>query len=232
MTIGSRPRGPVRAPILLACLLAVAGMGGCASGEAKRSPQDESGRLLRLGYVQFERGQTQQALDSVQQSLAKDKNNADAHNFLGLIYMSQSEYGKAAEQLREAVRLNPYFTDAHNQLGICYRETKDYDKAMKEFQIALNDKNFKTPEKVLLNLGNLYVEQGVMSEAVRSFERAVELNPNYIPGYLALGSTYQKMGKPEQAAAQLRKVMTLAPDTPEAARAKQLLESGGARSGS
>jgi type IV pilus biogenesis/stability protein PilW len=196
------------------------------------SPQDESGRLLRLGYVQLERGQTQQALDSAQQAVAKDKGNAEARNFLGLIYMSQSEFDRAAEQLREAVRINPYFTDAHNQLGVCYRETKQYDKAVKEFQTALNDKNFKTPEKIYLNLGNLYVDQGVMSEAVRSFQRAVEINPNYILGYLALGSAYQKTGKPEQAAGQFRKVMALAPDTPEAARAKQLLESGGARSGS
>jgi Tfp pilus assembly protein PilF len=196
------------------------------------SPQDESGRLLRLGYVQLERGQTQQALDSAQQAVAKDKGNAEARNFLGLIYMSQSEFDQAAVQLREAVRINPYFTDAHNQLGVCYRETKQYDKAVKEFQAALNDKNFKTPEKIYLNLGNLYVDQGVMSEAVRSFQRAVEINPNYILGYLALGSAYQKTGKPEQAAGQFRKVMALAPDTPEAARAKQLLESGGARSGS
>jgi Tfp pilus assembly protein PilF len=195
------------------------------------SPQDESARLLRLGFVQLEQGQTQKALDSAQQAIEKDKNNSEAHNFLGLIYMSQSQFDKAAEELRDAVRINPYFTDAHNQLGVCYRETKQYDKALKEFQIALNDKNFQTPEKVLLNLGNLYVDQGVMSEAVRSFQRAVELNPNYILGYLALGSAYQKIGKPEQAAGQFRKVMALAPDTPEAARAKQLLESGGARSG-
>lgn len=231
MTIGSRPHGPVRGSVLLACLLAAAA-GGCASGGVKMSPQDESGRLLRLGYVQLEQGQTQQALDSARQAVDKDKNNAEAHNLLGLIYMSQSQFDKAAEQLRDAVRINPYFTDAHNQLGVCYRETKEYDKALKEFEIALNDKNFKTPEKVFLNLGNLYVDQGVMSEAVRSFQRAVEVNPNYVLGYLALGGAYQKIGKPEQAAGQFRKVMALAPDTPEAARAKQLLDSGGARSGS
>lgn len=232
MTIGSRPHGPVRGSVLLACLLTAAATGGCASGGVKMSPQDESGRLLRLGYVQLEQGQTQQALDSARQAVDKDKNNAEAHNLLGLIYMSQSQFDKAAEQLRDAVRINPYFTDAHNQLGVCYRETKEYDKAVKEFEIALNDKNFKTPEKVFLNLGNLYVDQGVMSEAVRSFQRAVEVNPNYVLGYLALGSAYQKIGKPEQAAGQFRKVMALAPDTPEAARAKQLLDSGGARSGS
>ncbi len=231
MTIGRRPRGPVRGSALLGCVLAAA-VCGCASGGAKMSPQEESGRLLRLGYVQLERGQTQQALDSALQAVAKDKGNAEAHNFLGLIYMSQSQFDQAAEQLRDAVRINPYFTDAHNQLGICYRETKQYDKALKEFQTALNDKNFKTPEKIYLNLGNMYVDQGVMTEAVRSFQRAVETNPNYVLGYLALGSAYQKTGKPEQAAGQFRKVMALAPDTPEAARAKQLLESGGARSGS
>src|SRR5262249_10903865 len=119
-----------------------------------------------------------------------------------------------------------------NQLGICYRETKDYDKALKEFQIALNDKNYKTPEKVLLNLGTLYDAQGNLPEAARSFQRSVDANPKYTLGYLALAAVYQKMGKPEQAAGQCRKVMALAADTPEAARAKQLLESGGARGGS
>lgn len=232
MTIGSRPRGSVRGPGLLLAVLAIAGVAGCASGGPRMTPEEESGRLLRLGYVQLERGQTQQALDSAKQAVDKDKSNAEAHNLLGLIYMSQSEYAKATEQLREAVRLNPYYTDAHNQLGICYRETKDYDKGLKEFQIALNDKNYKTPEKIYLNLGTLYDAQGILTEAARSFQKSVELNPNYTLGYLALGATYQKMGKPEQAASPLRKVISLAPDTPEAVRAKQLLESGGSRSGS
>jgi Tfp pilus assembly protein PilF len=230
LSLKSRQRAgvPVWAALLLGSI-AVAAV-GCASGGSKGSAQSVSERYLRLGYVQMERGQTQEALASAQQAIDRDKHNAEAYNFLGFIYMSQSAYDKAAEALHEALHLNPYLTDAHNGLGVTYTQLKEYDKALKEFQIALNDKNYKTPEKILLNLGNLYSDQGVMSEAVRSFERAVTVNPEYTMGYLALGSAYQKMGRADKAAEQFRKVMALAPNTPEAVRAKQLLESGGARS--
>jgi type IV pilus biogenesis/stability protein PilW len=226
------PGGLIRpaAVWLLAGVMAVGT--GCASGGNKRSVQDESGRLLRLAYVQLERGQTQEALASANDAVKRDPKNAEAHNFVGLIYMSQSDYPKAAVELKEAVRLNPFFTDAHNNLGVAYRETKQYDKALAEFEAALKDKTYKSQEKVQLNLGHLYLDQGVMAAAVQAYERAVSINPNYALGFLALGTAYQKMGRKDEAIAQFKKVVALAPDTPEAQRARQEIESGAGRSGS
>ena len=222
--------GSIRpAGVLLLAGLIASGF-GCASSSDKRTAADESGRLLRLAYVQLERGQTKEALASTTDAIKRDPKNSEAHNFLGLIYMSQSDYPKAVEELKEAVRLNPFFTDAHNSLGVAYRETKAYDKALAELEIALKDKTYKTPEKVQLNLGHVYMDQGVLSAAVQAYERAVAINPKYSLGYLALGTAYQKMGRPKDAAAQFRKVVELAPDSQEAARAKQELETG--RSGS
>ncbi|HZM71593.1 MAG TPA: tetratricopeptide repeat protein [Candidatus Cryosericum sp.] len=219
-----------------AALVAACGLGmvalSCASSGSKSSSQGESGRYLRLAYVQMERGETKEALDSTRQALSRDPNNAEAHNFMGLIYLSFSEYQEAVDHLREAVQLNAYFTDAHNNLGVAYLQLKQYDKAMKEFQTALNDRTYKTPEKVQLNLGNLYLDQGVMSEAVRCYERAVALNPSYLNGYIGLGTAYQKSGRADLAAEQFRKVMSLAPDSKEAVRAKTLLDGAGTRSGS
>lgn len=220
------------AALVVACGLGLVALSCASSGSRKVSAEGESGRYLRLAYVQMERGETKEALDSTRQALSRDPNNAEAHNFMGLIYLTLSEYQQAADHLKEAVRLNAYFTDAHNNLGVAYRELKQYDKAMKEFQAALNDKTYKTPEKVQLNLGNLYLDQGVMSEAVRCFERAVALNPKYLNGYLGLGTAYQKSGRADLAAEQFRKVMSMAPDSKEAVRAKTLLEGAGTRSGS
>jgi hypothetical protein len=42
----------------------------------------------------------------------------------------------------------------------------------------------------------------------------------------------EKMGRKDDAAVQFKKVVALAPDTPEAQRAKQQLDSGSGRSGS
>ena len=222
---------PLHAALLAICLLG--GTLGCSSSGSTGVQADESNRFLRLAMVQMEQGQTSQALDSAKEAVKRDPKNAEAHHYLGLIHMNLSEYDQAIEHLQQAVKIDPHFTDAHNVLGVLYRETKQYDKALKEFQQALTDKTYRTPEKIQLNLGNLYLDQGVLSEAQRSFQKAVELNPKYLLGYIGLGTTYQKMGKPDLASAQFKKVLELSPTGPEAEKAKQLLStSSGARSGS
>ena len=170
--------------------------------------------------------------ESAREAVRRDPKNAEAHHYLGLILMNLSEYDQAIDHLETAVKIDPHYTDAHNVLGVVYRETKQYDKSLKEFQAALSDRTYRTPEKIQLNLGNLYLDQGVLGEAQRSFQKAVEINPKYLLGYIGLGTTYQRMGKPDLASAQFRKVLELSPTGPEAERAKQLLSSPGARSGS
>ena len=231
MRRNNQPDGRARLAALV--LIGVFGVGAaaCASSGSRSAARGEADRYLRLAAVQMERRQTQEAMASARQALARDPKSSEAHYFLGYIYMSQSDFKQAAEHLREAVRLNPYYTDAHNSLGVTYRELKQYDKALKEFQTALNDKSYGTPEKVQLNLGNLYLEQGVMPEALRCFARAVALNPSYLLGYISLGTAYQKSGQSELAAAQFCKVLSLAPDSPETVQAKLLLGTGAARCG-
>lgn len=196
---------------------------GCASDQKKKSSAEgDATRYLRLAYVQFERGQTSQALDSAHEAVKRDPKSAEAHYFLGVIHASQSEFPQAVTELKEALVCDPHYTDAHNSLGVAYVELKDYDKAMKEFQASLADRTYRTPEKVHLNMGNMYVSQGVMSEAVRSFQRALEINPKYLLAYLGLGDAYKRMGKSDLAAQQFRKVLEIAPaDSQEALRARQ-----------
>lgn len=229
--VWSRAWGLLSARAIPTSLIALLALSGCASGgHAKGSAEGDADRYLRLAMVQMDRGQTQQALESARQAVERDPSSADAHRYLGLIYMSQSDLPHAEEELRQAIKLNPYLTDAHNELGVVYREEKEYDKALKEFQTALNDRNYHTPEKLQLNMGNLYMEQGVMSEAVRCFERAVALKPDYQLGYLSLGTAYKKMGKPDLAVQQFQKVISLAPDSPEATQARQFLSGTSGRS--
>ena len=68
-----------------------------------------------------------------------------------------------------------------------------------------------------------------MQDAIRSFQRALELDPKYLLGHLDLGSAYEATGKADLAAKEYCSVITLAPESQEAARARQLLEKMGKR---
>jgi Tfp pilus assembly protein PilF len=202
---------------------------GCvvfSSAWARVSSQrrEDSRRYLRLSQVQFEQGKTMESIEAVNKALKLDSENPEAHYFLGFLRYQQSEYEPAEKEFRKAIKFNPYYTDAHNHLGLVYRETKRYDKALAEFQAALNDKSYKSPEKIHLNIGHLYLIQNMYQPAISSFQKAVALNPDYLRGHLGLGTAYARAGQKELADKELRKVVSLGPDSPEAVEARQLLD--------
>jgi len=193
---------------------------------ARTSPdrRDEALRYYRLSQVQIEQGKTLQAIESVDKALKLDPENAEAHYLLGFIRYQQSEYKPAKKEFRKALKLNPYYTDAHNHLGLVYREMKEYDEALSEFHAALNDKSYKAPERIHLNIGYLYLARSMYPEAIASFQKAVSISPAYLRGRLGLGTAYARAGQKDLADMELRKVVSLGPDSPEAAEARQLLE--------
>ncbi len=219
-----RMRGTIRKCSKAA--VAVIGMACAVAAWAKTSPdkRDEALRYYRLGQVQVEQGKTLQAIESVNKALKLDPENAEAHYLLGFIRYQQSEYKPAEKEFRKALKLNPYYTDAHNHLGLVYREMKEYDEALAEFHAALNDKSYKAPERIHLNIGYLYLARSMYPEAIASFQKSVSLSPAYLRGRLGLGTAYAQAGQKDLADKELRKVVSLGPDSPEATEARQLLE--------
>ncbi len=199
---------------------------------SRSSAEADAQRYYRLGQAEFEQGKTQQAIESLKKAIGMDPKLAEAHNYLGIVYLQQSDAPRAAKYLKKAVDINPYYTDAHNTLGVAYKELGKYGRAQAEFETALKDKTYPTPEKIHLNMGHLYLAQSMYPEAIRSFEQALTIRPNYLRGILGLGLAYQKSGRAELAARKFQEVVKLGPESAEAAEAKQLLNGQGKREGS
>ncbi len=210
-----------RAAILVALLLLCSSVPTAA--KPRSAKQDEAQRHFRLARIQFEQGKTQDSIESIRKALKLDPDFAEAHYYLGFIHYQQSEYKPATREFKKAIRLDPYYTDAHNHLGLVYREMKEYGEALREFRAALNDKAYKSQEKIHFNIGHLYLERNMYPEAIASFQKAVQLSPEYLRGILGLGTAYVRAGQQGLAEKELRKVVALGPDSPEAAEARQLL---------
>ncbi len=84
---------------------------------------------------------------------------------------------REAQDLFEAIalldRLNPY---VYGILGSIFQKQKKYDEAITSYTIALN--LFPEDPQVLINRGEVYLNQGKMVEAFHDFEEAIRLDTN------------------------------------------------------
>ncbi len=128
--------------------------------------------------------------------LRVDERNATAYNRLGILYAKQRAYKDAIECFEIAQSLEPNASSLHN-VGLIYYETENYEKAALAFEQALAiEDQFAARHiayaKVQEKLGNT-------RKMFASLESAVEMEPS-VQSYNILADTYERYGRPNDAA--------------------------------
>ena len=188
--------------LLCAVLAAVAGLSGCSSAEKKPetppapppssalpqpqpTPPAERARLhtdLAAGY--YERGQMDVALDELKVAVTLEPNYAPAYNVYGLVYAVLGEDRKAEENFERALSLTPNDSDIHHNWGWYLCQHKREREALEQFEIAVRNPLYKTPEIALVNAGRCAITLGEMRVADGYFRRALAAKPGYeLAGY-------------------------------------------------
>lgn len=146
--------------------------------EAIRLKPEYSDAYNYLGFVYFGDGKVDEAITYYHKALENElyMNPQDAHNNLGLAYLSREEYRKAALHLEEAVRLVPDFAAAYNNLGKAYEGLGQYDKARFSYEKAVQF-NPRYAE-AYLNLGKLLYRSGERNRARWSFGQVIRSEPS------------------------------------------------------
>lgn len=62
------------------------------------------------------------------------------------------------------------------------------------------------------NLGNLYLRQGKIDEAITAYQRALTLDPRFVGAYINLADAYRQQQRDDEGEKQLRKGLALIPD--------------------
>jgi len=142
----------------------------------------------------------------------KERQGAEAHYDLGINAQTAGDVRGALKEFEEALKLDDDFAEAHNAIAVLLHLSFDRkDEAEKHYRRALEIRPGFSEAKV--NLGNLYLDQGRLDEAIGLYEQALN-DMLYPTPYIAetnLGWAYFKKGNAAQALEHLRAAVTTNP---------------------
>jgi tetratricopeptide (TPR) repeat protein len=125
--------------------------------------------------------------------------------------------------LQQIVAKDPKNVRAWIDLGNDFFDTHQPQKAVEAYGRAL-ELDPKNPN-VLTDQGVMYRELGQFDRAIANFEKAYQADPKHVQSVFNEGVVYlNDLKNPDKAAAAWKRVVQIAPDSPQAAEAKRALD--------
>ena len=148
--------------------------------------------LIRIGKVAFTKADYHRAEQYLRDALEEKAEYPDIHYTLGLIEHHKGNYRKAVEQFEKAISMHPEYTEAMFSMSITLNDMGLYEEARSVYDRASKNlsQNGIPPEKNMVcgRMANLHLE---------------------------LGELYLALGQRDEAIAEYRKALKVAPAYPD-----------------
>ena len=152
---------------------------------------------LGLTYLKMEN--YQRAVDALQKTIALDSTYKAAHHALALAYLGQQELGKARDTARDTLKL-----DANYQPALSLLEAIDPSFTPPETQTttppeteqsAKQQPDAKPRQEIYYELGIVYRDSKMHTEAIVEFQKAIDVDPDFVAAHISLGKAYFEIGQ-------------------------------------
>ncbi len=174
---------------------------------------------LAVGY--FDAGDLSGARRNVNNAIAIDSRNSDAHNILALIFQTEGDIDLAEENFRRAISLDRDNSRARNNYAALLFAADRHREAYEQLQRVTQDVNYEGRGMAFENLGRSALRIDRKEDAVAAFRRALQLNANLYISALELAILEADMENWQVARSYFQQYMTSAdffniPHTPRA----------------
>jgi Flp pilus assembly protein TadD len=160
-----------------------------------------------IGRAYFQKKEYEQAENFFLQAVVLEPRLWKSNTFLGYIHDSRKDYNSAIREYKTAIKVRPDEGTLYNNLGVSYTMAGEYRNAVEAFNKAVNlnyrdSKVFNNMAVALAslgrydetldafvkgggeaqaynNLGCIYLHKEKYREAVKCFEKAIELEPSF-----------------------------------------------------
>lgn len=180
-----------------------------------------------IGLVYLKKGDLPHALKAFKRAIAIDTEWGDAYTGLGEVYLKQGDFGQAIRAYKQATRLNPNGNpSAILGLGKVYARQERWEDAITAVEKAIEIHTDNT--EAHYQLAQMYIKRGEKKKAtaamaffkvlrqtdplLKEAEIWVKRHPNDARGYNNLGIVYLARRRSEDAIANYKHAISLAPD--------------------
>ncbi len=141
---------------------------------------------------------------------------------IGNTYFAEENYEKAIEAYKMVYAKAPDRADVVAAIANSYNNLGNKTEAASWYgKLTVGDvKDIDTA----YNAGVCLYNAGSTAEAIQYFKKAVEIDPSFADGYYQLGMASVAQGQNDVALDAFKKFLELAPDSPQAATAKSIME--------
>jgi tetratricopeptide (TPR) repeat protein len=147
-------------------------------------------------------------------TVAKQPENAFAHNNLGEALFERGSVAEAVDQYREALRLRPDSVSAYVNVGYALLLSRQVAEAKQDFEMALRlEPGYPQAEN---GLGAALFSSGQIDDAMAHFREAVRVNPEYAEAYSNLGTALASVNRLPEAIDAYERALELNPHSQEA----------------
>ena len=146
-------------------------------------------------------------------ALSVTRNNAVAHNALGLELYKNGRLEEAIEHYREAIEISPIYMDARVNIAAALMQSGRTDEAEQHYRAAMR----LSPGDPLIsmNLAVALMGKGRLEEAADLFRQVLERQPDDPPAHGALGVVLARLGKHDEAIVHFRRSVDASPSDAE-----------------
>jgi tetratricopeptide (TPR) repeat protein len=182
-------------------------------------------RVYNLGAEASRAGDRDAAAAYLKRALEVDPTLGQAASALGNMYLTKKSYKEALALADQILATQPQSLEAltikHEALkGM--GDKKGAEAALAAMNAAKNAANQDVAS--LFNQGVAMYNSGSLPEATEAFERVVATDPKFPKAHYMLGLLYSNNGQPDKAREHLQTFLELAPNDPDAATAREMLD--------
>jgi type IV pilus assembly protein PilF len=174
-------RIPRAASLLLigVAALALAACSSTSSTNRKKEKGDASNYNMQLGMAYLNQGDLGLAKEKLDRALAENPGDPNVHSAMAMLQDRLGHPELADREFKAALSLGPRNPDVLNNYAVYLCRTGRTDEGVKSFEEAAHNALYRTPEAAYTNAGVCLRGAKRDTQAAMSFQRALQVKPNF-----------------------------------------------------